>query len=89
MNRRDKLLYLMGSIGSPWLLPMPQRKKQLQLLLEFVFHVMTDHAGRTTYWREHRVQVNWQFSGDGSSTLDISTSVGSGLDEDEVVVIID
>jgi len=89
MSAEHKLRYLMGTIVDPWLMPMPAQQQQWATLLAFVHQVMTDHAGRTAYWRERRVQVDWQFGGDGSLLLDVSTSVGSGLGEEEVVVTVD
>lgn len=89
IKAEHKLRYLMGTIVSPWLLPEPDRKQQMKLLLAFVYHVMTDHAARTAFWSERRIQVDWSFSGVDSLALDMSISVGSGLGEDEEVVVLD
>ena len=89
MPAEHKLRYLMGTINGPWLAPARLRQEQLDLLLAFVHQVMTDQAGRAAYWRERRVQVGWQFGIDGSLTLDVSTSIGSGFGEEEVVVTVD
>ena len=87
MAADQKLQYLVGTIVSPWLMPMAQRQEQMKLLLAFVFQIMTDHVGRTAYWCERRIQVDWRFEGGDSVALDVSLMVGSGFDEDESVSI--
>ncbi len=94
MSDIDKLRYLMGTIVSPWLMQEPLRRIQMKQLLAFVYQIMTDHAKRAAYWRENRVQVDWDFrlTGDGSVILNVSTTVGSGCnhqDDSEVVICVD
>ncbi len=89
MPAEHKLRYVLGTIVSPWLAPASLQKQQWTSLLGFIHQVMTDHAGRTAYWRERRVRVDWQFGQDGALDLNVSTSVGTGLGEEEEVVIVD
>ena len=58
-------------------------------LAQVLHQVMTDHAGRTAYWRERRAQVDWQFGEDGALDLNVSTSVGTGLGQENQVVLVD
>ena len=89
MPAEHKLRYVMGTIVSLQLVPAPLQQRQMDSLLTFVHHVMMDHAGRTAYWRERRVQVDWQFGEDGALDLNVSTSVGTGLGQEDQVVVVD